>query len=146
MGIFNVQEGLDKYRNVDGRLNEEGSKIFCDRMNKYLKDKEELEDWNKHLKYCQDNEALILTRWEDPTIDELRKEIDRLNKIIDELEKWLKETYNHLMYANCDAILLNTDEDIKKYGYFFDLGAIHDKANMIEIIRKKLQELKEEGK
>ena len=31
-----------------------------------------------------------LTRWQDPTIEQQKKEIDRLNNIINELEQWLK--------------------------------------------------------
>lgn len=73
-------------------------------------------------------------------------EIARLNNIIDELEKFLKEMYNHLMYDNCEEILHNKPEEIEKYGFMYNLGSIHDKANIIEIIRKKLKELKEEGK
>jgi len=40
MKIINLREGLDEYRNVDGSLNKEGQKIFCERVNKYLEEKE----------------------------------------------------------------------------------------------------------
>lgn len=33
----------------------------------------------------------IITRWEDPTIEEFKKEIEKLNNIINELEKYLIE-------------------------------------------------------
>lgn len=45
-------------------------------------DCEQYEDWNKHLRYCQSNEPIILTRWQDPTIEEYQKEIARLNNLI----------------------------------------------------------------
>ena len=31
----------------------------------------------------------VLTRWQDPTIEEYKKEIDRLNNTINEFDKWL---------------------------------------------------------
>ena len=42
-------------------------------------------------KRAEENDIQILSRWQDPTIEDLKEEINRLNNIINELEKWLKE-------------------------------------------------------
>ena len=40
---------------------------------------------------CPMENVETFTRWQDPTIEEYKKEIDRLNNVIDGLEKWLEE-------------------------------------------------------
>ena len=102
---------------------------------------EEAEDLAEFLEY----EHIVYEGATDIFIDK-DKEIARLNKIIDELEQWLKDTYNHFMYDNCEEILHNKQEEMEKYGFMYNLSSIYDKANIIEIIRKKLKELKEEDK
>ena len=43
----------------------------------------------------------IITRWQDPTIEEYQKEIERLNNILDEIEKYIKE--NSWYYNTSDG-------------------------------------------
>ena len=61
-----------------------------------------------------------LTRWQDPTIEQQKKEIDRLNNIINELEEYLKKLY-----------IQRKDRSSYKYGQDY------------KEILNKLQELKE---
>lgn len=54
--IYN-NDDLEKYRQVNGILNDEGQRIFCDRINAYLdqKDKDkEIERLNNRLKTSND--------------------------------------------------------------------------------------------
>ena len=49
------------------------------------------EEQKRLYKRAEENDIQILSRWQDPTIEDLKEEINRLNNIINELEKWLKE-------------------------------------------------------
>lgn len=44
---------------------------------------------------CPMENIQTFTRWQDPTIDEYKKEIDRLNSIIEEIEDFIRDEYRN---------------------------------------------------
>ena len=79
----------------------------------------------------EENDIVTITRWEDPTIEQQRKEIDRLNNIINELEKFMDEDYEYY----------------EKYGYaeqghaMGEIRRIKNKLEELKAINKQVEEL-----
>ena len=54
---------------------------------------------------CSMENVETFTRWQDPTVEEYKKEIDRLNNIINELEKWIESKIDTVKYNSFDEVL-----------------------------------------
>ena len=64
-----IQDGLDKYRKVDGSLTEEGNRMFCERVKKYLDNKEEDKDKINNLQSKIDKAIEYINKLDSETTD-----------------------------------------------------------------------------
>ena len=124
--IYN-NDDLEKYRQVNGILNDEGQRIFCDRINAYLdqKDKDkEIERSNNIIKeQGLEDKPNYYVKGLEGSLKEYQEEVKRLNNIINELEKMMKND------LEC-ACSMNEN------------GLFNGAIDILEVYLDKLQELK----
>lgn len=100
----------------------------------YLTGAKNFEDFQKRVE--------TYTRWQDPYIEEYKKEIERLNNIINNFNKLIDDLYEELNHRECGESYIY---DFENYRVPMDVGYAFEGIDFfIRELKHKLKELKEE--